>query len=96
MRILSGIFHFYRKLVIPSLTLSLLLGLSVSTASGSFSLRGVGSAYIFFPLVFHYFIYEVRNKEEYYFYHNLGLSKIVLWSATFVISLLIGLILIVL
>jgi hypothetical protein len=58
---------------------------------GAFSLKTIGISYIFSGLLFHYLIYEVRNRNEYYFYYNLGLSRLILWVVTFVLSLLIGL-----
>jgi len=90
MRIVRSVFLFYRKLIIPSLVLSILIGMMKVINSDIKS--SIGFAYIFIPLLFHYYIYEKRNKNEYYFYYNVGLSKIALWVSTFVISLFIGLI----
>jgi len=92
MRILTGILIFYKKLVVPTLILSTLLGIMGSSISSEFSLRGIGLAYILLSPLFHYFIYEIRNPNEYYFYYNLGLSKYMLWGATLLLSTLIGLI----
>jgi len=55
------------------------------------SLVPLGLGYIFSAPLFHLFNYEVRNTNEYYFYYNLGLSKILLWISTILISLTIGL-----
>lgn len=58
--------------------------------------KGVGFSFVFLTPVFQYLTYEIRNPNEYFFYYNLGLSKLVLWTSTLVISLIIGLIFILL
>lgn len=91
MRIFKAVLIFYQKLIIPTLGLSGSLGLIEFKLTGEFSLKTFGISYILFGLLFHYFIYEVRNSNEYYFYYNLGLSRLSLWIITFVMSLAIGL-----
>ncbi len=95
MRIIKAILIFYQKLILPTLVLSGLLGLIGFAIAGEFSLKTIGISYIFLGLLFHYFIYEIRNSNEYYFYYNLGLSRLSLWIITFVLSLVIGLIFII-
>jgi len=88
MRMIKGLWIFYKKLIIPSLALSILLalfGMSLLRLS-----TGIGISYIIFTPVVHYFTYEVNNINEYYFYHNLGLSKLFLWVNTVVTSLIVG------
>lgn len=93
MRIAKGIWLFYRKLILSALIISLAFAFLVALLTGSnFSFNFVGIAYIFFAPLFHYFIYEVRNVNEYYFYHNIGLSRLSLWISTLAISIGIGLI----
>ena len=89
--ITRGLYIFYSRLIIPSLSLSVMLSLLMMGHVGF--LAGVGMSYIVFSIALHYYIYEMKNADEYYFYHNLGLSKFWLWSNTITISLLIGLIL---
>jgi hypothetical protein len=96
MHILNSIWIFYKKLIIPSMVVSVLIGSFGMTISGSFLIRTVGIGYILLSPLFHYFIYEIRNPGEYYFYYNMGLSKLILWASTFTISSIIGLILVVL
>ncbi|MET4138404.1 hypothetical protein ABIB30_000764 [Pedobacter sp. UYP1] len=89
MRIIKGLWIFYKKLVIPSLALSVLLGFF-----GTSLVRittGIGISYIILTPIVHYFIYEINNANEYYFYHNLGFSKVSLWINTMVTSLMVGL-----
>jgi hypothetical protein len=60
--------------------------------SGNFSFKWFGISYMIVVPMFQYYIYETRNPNEYYFYYNMGMSKPILWLATFVFSSLIGLI----
>lgn len=89
MRILQGIYIFYAKLVVPSLALSILI--TYFRPNGLVWNVGLGISFIFLLPVFHYFSYELRSPQEYYFYHNLGLSKLVLWLSTIMIGLIFGL-----
>lgn len=35
-----------------------------------------------------YFVYDIKDKNQYYYYYNLGLSNIMLWVSTFAIGLI--------
>jgi len=98
MKITLSIWMFYKKLVIPTLAMSALIVfltfLYSDLLSFSLTFRILGVSYIIFTPMFHYFIYEVRNPNEYYFYYNMGISKLVLWFSTLILSALIGLIMI--
>ncbi|MBC9796240.1 hypothetical protein [Sinomicrobium weinanense] len=93
MSIILSIWTFYKKLILPLASIAILTGILGLSATGSFSFKWSGLAYFLLTPLFHYFIYEVRNKNEYYFYFNLGLNKPVLWASTISISLFIALIL---
>lgn len=86
---------FYKKLYVPSLLLSILLGLMGLIDSNSYSLPSVGVSYILITPIFQYLTYELRNKNEYYFYFNQGLSRRLLWTLTCVVSFVIGLLFII-
>jgi len=90
MRIVKGIWLFYRKLILSAVIISAVIASLVP--GESFFLKRVGLAYMFITPLLHYFIYEVRNRNEYFFYYNLGLSRLVLWISTLAISIVIGLI----
>ncbi|MNK04923.1 hypothetical protein D3C87_227960 [compost metagenome] len=94
MRILYGLCFFYQKLIIPSLVISIVLSFLMMKVIDLYV--GIGISFIFLTPVFHYLIYEIRNPNEYYFYHNLGLNKLVLWTNTLIISLIVGLLFILL
>jgi len=96
MQLLRGVILFYKKLLIPTLVVSAMIGLFGYPVTGKFSLKWVGISYILFTPLFIYFIYEIRNSREYYFYYNLGLSKIVLWISCAMLSIIIGLVMIML
>ena len=83
---------FYKKLVIPALAMSAAIASIVLLNSGGFSFKWFGITYMIVVPVFHYYIYEVRNPNEYYFYYNMGISKPMLYLATLIFSSLIGLI----
>jgi len=91
MRITNGLWVFYKKLIIPSSALSVCLGLMMGTGMKIISMAGF--SYIFLTPFFHLMIYDLTNPKEYYFYHNLGLSKLMLWVATIASSLIAGLML---
>lgn len=80
--------------MVPTLIFSALVGLVGFPMSGRYSLAGVGIGYMLFSPFFHYFIYDIRNSNEYYFYHNMGLSRLALWVVSVTISLAVGLILV--
>lgn len=88
MQYLSAIWIFYRKLILPSLSVSILLSLFMMDLPMLVS--GVGIAYIFIAPVYHYFTYDFTNPHQYYFYYNLGFSKIHLWLISIIINLVIG------
>ena len=89
MRIVYGLWLFYQKLIIPSLVVS--IALSYLMSGTSHLLLGTGIIYIFITPTFHYLTYELKNPNEYYFYYNMGLSKLILWTNTLVVSTVIGL-----
>ena len=95
MRLLFSVFIFYKKLLVPLITLSALVGIFSISAAGFFTLKGAGITYILFTPLFLYFIYDIRNPNEYYFYYNLGLSRLSLWISALSISVIIGFILII-
>jgi len=92
MRIVKSFWMFYKKLVIPAFSMSAAIASFSLANSGNFSFKWFGISYMIVVPMFQYYIYETRNPNEYYFYYNMGLSKPLLWLATFVFSSLIGLI----
>lgn len=94
MRILYGLCFFYQKLIIPSLVISIVLAFLMMKLIDLYV--GIGISFIFLTPFFHYLTYEIRNPNEYYFYHNLGLNKLVLWINTLIVSLIVGLLFILL
>ena len=76
------------------MVISFLIGALGMVADGPFSLASTGAAFMFIAPLFQYFIYEISHPGEYYFYFNMGLSKLILWICTLAISFCIGLILI--
>jgi len=87
MRIIKGLWYFYQKLIIPSLTISVVLALF---SQGYVSiLFGIAFSYAILTPFVHLYSYEIDSPQEYYFYYNLGLSKTTLWANTLSISTLL-------
>jgi hypothetical protein len=82
---------FYLKIIVPNITISTLLLLVVFFITREIQLKIFGFSFIFFGFLIHYFIYEVKNYNEYYFYNNIGLSNLKLRIISFILSLIIGL-----
>lgn len=90
MRKFRALILFQIRIVIPAIFVSLLsggFGLAAIPSYKGFCM-GCGLGYMFFAPLFHYFIYELRNPGEYYFYYNLGLSKMFLWGSTVISAIL--------
>lgn len=90
MPLISPLWLFYKKLILPSLALSILLAFF-----GPIKLiTGTGMAYIVLTPISQFLFYDLSRPNEYYFYYNMGLSKVALWVNTILMSLIIGVILI--
>jgi len=83
-----SLFYFHKKIVIPAIAISGVLALFAVEAYLIF----FGIAYFLSAPLMHYFIYEIGNPNEYYFYYNLGFSKFFLWSTTIISAVIVALI----
>jgi len=83
------IWLFYRKLIVPAVVTTILISLFSIPVNGSYSNTATAVGYIFATFFFQYFIYEVKNPNEYYFYYNLGFTKLSLWSYNLIIGLIL-------
>ncbi|WP_144283928.1 hypothetical protein [Chryseobacterium echinoideorum] len=81
---LKILWFFYKKLLIPGVLFSFLLSFMIGFNTRIFGL----SFMLIFPLL-HYFIYELRFRNEYIFYANFGFSRISLWTITVIISVVL-------
>ena len=86
---IRGAWLFYQKLLLPSLVISILLGIFFMVWSGEYSNSTIGILYLFTPLLMQYFLYDLRRKGEYGFYHNLGLGTLTLWAANLIFNTVI-------
>lgn len=48
----------------------------------------IGFCMIFIAPIIHYYVYHIKNKNEYYYYFNIGLGNIELWASTLTIALI--------
>jgi len=78
---------FYRKLLIPTVLFSVLM-----TFPLGFGFENFGLCFILLLPLMHYFIYELRYKNEYQFYAHFGFSKLFLWIFTLSFGLIIKII----
>jgi hypothetical protein len=89
MNYIQGFLFFYRKLLLPSLLFSLAIAFVGFVFTGIFSFTTVSIGYFLLTPLFQYFIYELRNPNEYFFYNNLGLSRLRLWVMSLSLSFLV-------
>lgn len=68
------------------IVVSVIIGVLAYATGGSF-LKPFLVAYALISPLFHYFAYDMRDSADYYFYGNLGLSKLKLWVGTVAVSL---------
>lgn len=86
------VFFFHKSFIIPSIILTIFLGLYSWFINDDFAVQSFGIGYIVTPLFMQFFKYEFRNKSLYYFYFNLGLSRVNLWISNIIFSLTGGII----
>ena len=76
--------YFNQKLFIPTFCVSLAIGIAGYFMIWSTPVvQGTGFGYLLAGPMVHYYLYDLRNPNEYYFYHNAGLSKPLLYFTTF-------------
>ena len=76
---------FFQKRIAPqALLISVLLGLTLFK-----NIRAAGLIFIFLGPLWHYYIYEVRYRQEYYFYFNLGFTRFSLWVSTLILGVVV-------
>ncbi|MGA9238468.1 hypothetical protein [Robiginitalea sp.] len=78
------LWFFQKRIAPPALVLSVLLGLLLFK-----SYWAAGLIFLIMGPIWHYFIYEVRYKQEYYFYFNLGFTRLSLWVSTLILSVIV-------
>lgn len=82
---------FYPKLIFPSAAVAALL--AYTQGDKRFVLGLAGMSFLIATPLLHYFIYELSNPNVYYFYYNMGWTRLSLWIVTISISTLVGFIL---
>jgi hypothetical protein len=91
LRLIFLLSAFQQKLVFPTFCVAIGIGIAGYFMVWSTPIiEGTGFGYILAGPLTHYFIYEVRNTNEYYFYYNAGINKIALYCSTTTINTLIG------
>lgn len=88
LRLFRNILLFQRR-IIP---LAVILSFPLGVLFGGRPLH-IGYSVLLVSLAIHYWVYEFKNPQDYYFYFNQGLSRLNLWISTLGFALLIILIL---
>ena len=78
------LWFFQKRIAPPALFISALLGLLLFK-----SFWATGLIFLAMGPFWHYFIYEVQYKQEYYFYFNLGFTRLSLWVSTLILSVIV-------
>ena len=62
------------------------MAIAIATIFRNINILGVSVMLVM--LMVHFFIYELKNKNDYFYYYNLGFSKFQLWLSTLTIGLI--------
>jgi len=85
---IKSILFYYYQLSIVNIAISL-----IAAAASYLILKEFAAAFVQFYLLYGFIIaflvFEVRNKNSYYFYYNLGLSKIAMIFVSVVINIIV-------
>jgi hypothetical protein len=76
---------FYRKILFASLYIIVALFM-IGKGLGASSYSAIALSYTIISPFAHLYLYEIDKPNEYYFYANLGLHKLLLWSFTLIVS----------
>lgn len=83
---------FQRRIFVPAMILSILSTIFWASTTEAKLFVSFGVSYLFFAPVAHFIVYELSYPYEYYFYNNLGFSRVVLWVITISLATIILLI----
>ncbi len=83
LRILKNILLFHKKIFFISYIISLIVALLLRGTP-----KTIGLTFLLIAPFIQYYFYELKTKNEYYYYYNLGITKGKLWLSTFVIGLI--------
>ncbi|WP_256005910.1 MULTISPECIES: hypothetical protein [Pedobacter] len=88
MQIISALWYFQRRLVLPAFLLSFLL--SFFMMGWSRVMAGTGLGMLLLMPTAHLLVYDWTYKNEYLFYHNMGLSRRLLWLSTLLVGMVMA------
>lgn len=82
---------FHQKLLLPTLCTAVAIGIAGYFMVWSTPIdQGTGFGYILSGPLTQFFLYDLRNPNEYYFYFNKGLSKLHLYVSSLVVNTILG------
>lgn len=88
-RLISGFYLFYIRILIPAAISSLIIGLTSYAMGGKEFLDIAAYSFLISSPAFHFIQYDFMNSGQYYFYNNLGFTRLGLWILSVCTSVLI-------
>lgn len=82
MMLVKNILLFQKKILPSSYAIAIVLGFIFG------SIKFVGIAFMFILPLVHLLVYELQSKNEYFYYYNLGITKLNLWLSTVILGLI--------
>ncbi len=83
MRMLKNILLFQQKIIVTPILIGFLVAITTSIP-----IKIIAFTLCFFIPFNHYYYYNLQNKNQYFFFYNLGISNKVLWCSTGTITLI--------
>jgi len=92
-RLISGFYLFYLRIFVPAAITAIIIALADLALGGRRFLSMFAYAYFLLTPAFHYILYDFMNPGQYYFYNNIGFTRLGLWFLNILASLILFLIL---
>ncbi len=82
---------FHEKLLLPTLCVAAGIGVAGYFMVWSTPIiQGAGYGYMLAGPITHYYLYDLKSPNEYYFYFNTGLTKVHLYASSFILNFALG------
>jgi len=88
-RLISGFYLFYIRIFIPAAISSFIIALTNIALGGTDFIGIIAYSFLFIAPAFHFLQYDFMNSGQYYFYNNLGFTRLALWVLSTCTSVLI-------
>ncbi|KZS40605.1 hypothetical protein AWE51_06560 [Aquimarina aggregata] len=85
---MKNILIFQKKIFFISYLTSIAIGILGFLFTGFINHQTIGLGFSLIVPFAQYYVYDIKNKNQYFYYYNLGLSNIMLWVSTFITALI--------